>query len=159
MTRLGPAKVGLFLRQQSEELTRIWRLARASERPDVFPGLLDDVVARSFDHLSHLLVNGAAPEDAWSGLVGLVRWPPPLAPGELAREWAVLMDVLIAACESVNADPTVELWLARAVGACEAGTTALGGGRDKGPAGVVIAVVFSSLDPRPNRTERGESAS
>ncbi len=159
MTRLGPAKVGLFLRQQSEELTRIWRLARASERPDVFPGLLDDVVARLFDRLGHLLVNGSAPETTWSGLVGLVRWPPPLAPGELTREWAVLMEVLSAACESVNADPAVERWLTRAVGICEAGTTALGGGRDKGPAGVVIALVFSSLDPRHNRTERGESAS
>ncbi len=158
MTRLGPAKVGPFLRQQSEELTRIWRLARASERPDVFPGLLDDVVAQFFDHLGQLLVNGTAPEKAWSELVGLVRWPPPLAPGELTREWAVLMEVLSAACESVNADPTVELWLTRAVEACEAGTIALAGGRDKGPAGVVVAVVFSSLDLRHKGTDR-ESAS
>ena len=154
MTRLGPAKVGPFLRQQSEELTRIWRVARASERPDVFPGLLDDVVVRFFDHLGELLVNGGAPDDAWSGLFGLVRWPPPLAPGELAQEWAVLMEVLSAACESVNADPAVVVWLTRAVGACEAGTTALGGGRDKGPAGVVTAVVFSPMDLRHKRTER-----
>ena len=35
MTQLGPEQVGAFLRQQGEELTRIWRVARASERPQV----------------------------------------------------------------------------------------------------------------------------
>ncbi len=158
MTRLGPAKVGPFLRQQSEELMRIWRLARASERPDVFPGLLDDVVGRFFEHAGDLLVSGAAPESVWSELIGLVRWPPPLAPGELTQEWAVLMEVLSAACESVNADPAVSAWLTRAVAACEAGTAALGGGRDRAPAGIVTAVVFSPIDSRHKRPEKGESA-
>jgi hypothetical protein len=155
VTRLGPGKVALFLRQQSEELTRIWRLARASERPDVFPGLLDDVIARFFEEAAQPLANGAAPEDLWRGLSGLVRWPPPLAPGELSEEWAILMEVLSAACESVNADPSVFSWLTRAVAACEAGTSALGGGRGKGPARIVTAVVFSPLEPRHRHEEGG----
>jgi hypothetical protein len=157
VTRLGPGKVGLFLRQQAEELTRIWRMARASERPDVFPGLLDDVVGRFFDLSAELLERGAAPEELWPGLNGLVRWPPPLAPSELSQEWAILMEVISAACESVNADPAVASWLTRAVSACEVGTSALGGGRAKGPAGIVTALVFSPLEPRHNRDEKGES--
>ncbi len=158
MTRLGPGKVGLFLSQQAEELTRIWRLARAAERPDVFPGLLDDVVSRFFARTAELLSESAAPEDLWRGLSGLVRWPPPLAPGELTQEWSILMEVLSAACESVNADPSVSAWLARAVAACEVGTSALVGGRGKGPAGIVTALVFSPLEPRHRRDEKGESA-
>ncbi len=158
MTRLGPGKVGLFLRQQSEELTRIWRLARASERPDVFPGLLDDVVGRFFERAAGLLDEGAPPEELWRGLRGLVRWPPPLSPGELTEEWAILLEVLSAACESVNADPAVSSWLTRAVAACEVGTTALGGGRDKAPGGIVTALVFSPLEPRHRRDEKGENA-
>jgi hypothetical protein len=156
VTRLGPGKVGLFLRQQAEELTRIWRMARASERPEVFPGLLDDLIGRFFDEAADLLARDAAPEDLWLGLRGLVRWPPPLAPSELTQEWAILMEVISAACESVNADPSVSSWLTRAVAACEVGTSALGG-RAKGPAGIVTAIVFSPLEPRHSRDEKGES--
>jgi hypothetical protein len=158
VTRLGPGKVSVFLRQQSDELTRIWRLARASERLEVFPGLLDDLVGRFFLDAADLLAANAAPEDLWRGLSGLVRWPPPLAPGELTEEWAILLEVLSAACESVNADPSVSTWLTRAVAACEVGTKALGGGRGKAPEGIVTAIVFSPLEPRHRRDEKGENA-
>lgn len=158
MTRLGPGKVGLFLQQQSEELTRIWRMARASERPEVFPGLLDDVVGRFFARAADLLAGSAAPDELWRGLRGVVRWPPPIAPGELTEEWAILLEVLSAACESVNADPSVSTWLTRAVAACEVGTTALAGGRGKAPEGIVTALVFSPIEPRHRRDEKGENA-
>ena len=158
MTRLGAGKVGLFLRQQSDELTRIWRLARASERPDVFPGLLDDVVARFFARAADLLAENTPSDELWRGLCGVVRWPPPLAPGELTEEWGILLEVLSAACESVNADPSVASWLTRAVAACEVGTTALAGGRGKAPAGIVTALVFSPIEPRHRRDEKGENA-
>jgi hypothetical protein len=145
-----------FLRQQSDELTRIWRMARAAERPDVFPGCLDDVVVRFFARAANLLAGGAAPEDLWGDLCGLVRWPPALAPGELAEEWAILLEVLSAACESVNADPSVSAWVERAVAACQAGTSALAGGRGKAPRGIATALVFSPLEPR--RDQQGENA-
>ncbi len=151
-------RVGHFLAQQAEELTRIWRLARAEARPEVFPGLLDDVVVRFFSLAGDLLARTAEPEDAWPRLAGLVRWPPPLAPGELAEEWAVLLDVLSATCESVNAPGDVASWLERAVKACASGTAALDGGRDSACPGLVIALVFSPLEPPQPRSERDERA-
>ena len=158
MTRLGPAKVGHFLRQQSEELTRIWRLARATARPTVFPGLLDGVVQPFFERAGELLPAGAAPEDIWQGLVGVVRRAPAIGPGELTQEWAVLVEVLAAACESVNAEPAVAEWLTGAAAAGEAGTTKLVEGRGAAPPGVVTAVVFSSVTPRQPRAETEETA-
>jgi hypothetical protein len=158
VTRLCASKVGLFLQQQSDELTRIWRMARASERAGVFPGLLDDLVVRFFPRAAELLGRSAAPEELWQGLCGVVRWPPPLAPNELTEEWAILLEVLSAACESVNADPSVSSWLSRAVAACEVGTAALGGGRGKSPDGIVTALVFSPIEPPHKRAEKGENA-
>jgi len=156
VTRLGAAKVGPFLRQQTEELTRIWRLARASARPEVFPGLIDDLVPNFFDRAGELLATGAAPEEVWRGLAGLVRWATALAPGELTQEWAVLVEVLSATCESVNAEPAIAAWLTRAAAACEAGSVALSGGQGERPERIVIALVFSTLAPRQPRTEKEE---
>jgi hypothetical protein len=158
VTRLGPAKVGHFLRQQSEELTRIWRLARTTARPTVFPGLLDGVVQPFFERAGELLLAGAPPEDVWQELSGVIRWAPAIGPGELTQEWAVLVEVLAAACESVNAEPTVAEWLARAAAAAEAGTTKLVGNRGAPPPGIVPAVVFSSVTPRQPRAETEETA-
>ena len=69
---LGPEKVGFFVRQHRDELTRIWRMARAEARPEVFPGLLDDVVGSFFETCADLLSRGAAPEEVWAGVAGLV---------------------------------------------------------------------------------------
>ncbi len=154
MTQLGPEQVGAFLRQQGEELTRIWRVARASERPQVSFGLIDALVLPFFDGAGALLAAGAAPEDVWTGLSGLVRWPPKLVPMEHAREWALVLEVLAAACESVNAAPAVLLWLTRAVEVCRDGVARL---RGDGPAeeapGVVPVLVFAGYEAQVEDTE------
>ncbi len=154
---LSPDKVGLFLRSQAEELERIWRDARAASRPDVFPGLIDGLVAPFFLRAGELLGSGAAPEEVWQGLVGIVRWAPALEPDELKEEWALLVEVLVAACESVNASRDAADWLARAASSAAAGTAALVRRHGKAPEGVVTAVVFSSVSPRQPGAERPEA--
>jgi hypothetical protein len=149
MTQLPADQVGRFLRYQAPELTRIWRLARAQARHDVFPGLVDGLVEAFFDRAGELLGDGAAPDEVWEGLVGVVRWPPTLAADELPQEWAILADVLAAACESVNAEPEVGAWLTRAVAAAESGTLGLAGGTGRRPPGIFTTVVFSTMAPRP----------
>ncbi|HUK65340.1 MAG TPA: hypothetical protein VLV17_00830 [Anaeromyxobacteraceae bacterium] len=144
MSRLGPEKVGLFLRQQGDELTRIWRMARASARSDVFPGLIDGLVGRFFELSGLLLSEGRPPEEVYSGLSGVLRWPAGKSSDELAQEWALLHDVVTAACEAVNASPSANEWLLRALSACESGTQALGTGGPR-PAGVVTLHYFSPL--------------
>jgi hypothetical protein len=145
---LEAERVGLFFCSQAEELTRIWRLARAATRPDVFPGLVDALVRPFFERSGELLARGGTPEDVWQGLVGLVRWPPALSPGELTHEWAVMVEVVGAGCESVNAAPAAAEWLTRAVAVAERGTVALAAGQGLAPEGVVTTVVFSSVSPR-----------
>ncbi len=148
MTRLVREQVGAFLAQQAEELTRIWRLARADARRDVFPGLLDDLVHPFFVRAGAQLAAGAPAAAVWQGLAGLVRWPPALSPAEHTEEWALLLEVLRASCESVNAAPEAAAWLAQAAAAAEAGTAGLAAGRGPVPDGVLVAVVFSTLQPR-----------
>jgi len=140
--------VGAFLQQQAEELTRIWRLARADARRDVFPGLLDDLVLPFFSRAGEELAAGSPPEAVWRGLSGLVRWPLSVSPAEHTEEWALLLEVLRAACESVNAAPDAAAWLAQAAAAAEAGTAALAAGHAEAPEGIVVALVFSSAQPR-----------
>lgn len=158
MTQLGPDKVGEFLRQQAGELQRIWRMARASFRPEVFPGLLDDVIARFFERAGELLAQGGPPEEVWTGLSGVVRWPPSGAPAELTREWTLLGDVLSATGESVNASPQVKEWLTRAVTAAEAGTAALRGGHGARPPGIVPMLMFSASRPKLRPAEGEDTA-
>ena len=159
MTRLGPAHVGLFLEQQSEELVRIWRLARTAARSDVFPGLLDGVLGPFFARAGELLAAGGQPTEVWRGLSGLVRWPLSVAPAEFDAEWALVEEVLSASCESVNAAPEVSAWLDGAVAVCHAGTARLGE-RAKPQEGILTAegiltvLVFSSVEPP--RSLRGE---
>jgi hypothetical protein len=148
VTRMPRDRVGAFLAQQSEELTRIWRLARYDARRNVFPGLLDGLVQAFFVRAGAELAAGAPPDAVWRGLTGLVRWPPALSPAEHTEEWAILLEVLRAACESVNAAPDAAAWLAQAAAAADAGTAALSAGQGAVPEGVVVAVVFSTLQPR-----------
>jgi len=158
VTRLGPEQVALFLSQQGDELVRIWRLARATERPDVFPGLVDGVVAAFFARASELLAAGAKPEEVWSGLGGFVRWPLSIPPDELDAEWLVVEQVLTATCESVNAAPEVSRWLHDAVDACRFGTKRLWE-PGEAPEAIVTALVFSSVAPPEPRHGEEETAS
>jgi hypothetical protein len=149
VTRLGAEQVGSFLRQQGEELTRIWRVARASERPTVAFGLIDALVLPFFDGAGEQLASGAAPDAVWAGLSGLVRWPQELAQDELGQEWALVQEVLVAACESVNAAPQVLEWLTRAVEVCRESTAGLRGEAPvNATSGVVPVLVFAGYEVR-----------
>ena len=59
----------------------------------------------------------------------------------------MLREVVSAACEAVNADPSVQAWLSEATARCEEGVASLPAGGEL-PPGVVSTVVFSSLAPR-----------
>lgn len=137
---------GKIIEQSAEELLRIWRLARATARPHVFPGLLDGVMGDFFLRAGKLLASGAAPETAWSGLSGLIRISPRLGPKELTGEWAVAMEVLSAACESFDATPEVGEWLARAIAEAERGVSALAANPSGDrPKGIVVTLVHGDM--------------
>lgn len=147
---LGAVPSGRAIEQSAEEILRIWRLARASARREVFPGLLDGIMGAFFARCGGLLAEGGEPESVWPGLVGIVRWSPQLGARELTGEWAIAMEVLTAACESFQADPKVGEWLARAVAAAEKGTSLLAQGRTKSyrPDGIVVLLVYGDLGPQ-----------
>ena len=154
---LGPVPSGRAIEQSAEELLRIWRLARAAARREIFPGLLDCVMGAFFARCGQLLAGNGEPENVWPGLVGIVRWSPQHGARELTGEWAIAMEVLTAACESFQADPKVAEWLARAVAAAEKGTSTIGerrGGTAE-PNGVVLLTVYGGLGA-PRRGPRGE---
>jgi len=109
---LGAAQCGRAIEQSAEELLRIWRLARASARQEVFPGLLDGVMGAFFARCGRLLADAGKPEEVWPGLVGQVRWAPRLGAQDLTVEWAIAMEVLAAACESFGAENAAAEWLA-----------------------------------------------
>lgn len=145
-------QVGAFLHHQADELTRIWRMARHSERKDVFPGCLDGIINDFFGRVGLLLESGAPAESAWSTLEGCIRWPPGIAPAELVGEWDAAREVLDAACESVNAAPEVMQWLDLAIAAAKAGTEQLDAGRSPAtPEHVVTLLVLGSYAPSPRR--------
>ena len=147
---LGAAPSGRAIEQSAEEILRIWRLARASARREVFPGLLDGLMGAFFARCGRLLAESGEPESVWSGLVGIVRWSPQLGASELTGEWAIAMEVLGAACESFQAEPEVGEWLARAVAAAEKGTALLEEQRKKPhrPDGIVILYAYGDLGPQ-----------
>jgi hypothetical protein len=148
----GRAQSGRAIEQSADELVRIWRLARAAARREVFPGLLDGLMGSLFARAGRLLAEGGAPEDVWPGLVGAVRWPVRLGAPELTREWAVASQVLTAACRSFGAEPETARWLVRALAEAERGTSALRDARPSPPRpeGVVVLLVPGDTRlPRP----------
>jgi len=144
---LGSAQSGRSVEQAAEELLRIWRLARASARREVFPGLLDGVMGAFFARCGRLLAEGEPPERVWPGIVGVVRWAPQLGKEELTGEWAVAMEVLTAACESFGTEPAAAEWLARALALAEKGTASLRDERPDPPPpdGVVLIEVRGNM--------------
>ena len=144
---LGAAQSGRAVEQSAEDLLRIWRLARASARREVFPGLLDGVMGAFFARCGRLLAGGEKPEDVWPGIVGVVRWAPSLGTKELTTEWAVAMEVLTAACESFGTEPAAAEWLARALALAERGTASLRDERPDPPApdGVVVIEIHGDM--------------
>lgn len=144
---LGPVPSGRAIEQSAEELLRIWRLARAAARREIFPGLLDPVMGAFFARCGQLLAGGGDPDAVWPGLVGVVRWSPQHGARELTGEWAIAMEVLTAACESFQADPKVAEWLTRAVAAAEKGTASIRDRRDgpADPSGIVLVTVHGGL--------------
>lgn len=155
---LGPVPSGRAIEQSAEELLRIWRLARAAARREIFPGLLDGVMGAFFARCGSLLADKGVPEDVWPGLVGIVRRPPGNAGRELTGEWAIAMEVLTAACESFQADPKVAEWLTRAVATAEKGTASIRGRRGKlpRPEGILLLETYGGLAPPRRGAKAGE---
>jgi hypothetical protein len=139
----GRAQSGRAIEQSADELVRIWRLARAASRREVFPGLLDGLMGSLFARAGRLLAEGGAPEEVWPGLEGVVRWPMPQGAPELTSEWALASQVLTAACKSFGAEPETARWLARALAEAERGTSVLRDPRPSPPRpeGVVVLLV------------------
>ncbi len=148
MTAAGADHVASLLRQHRDELTRIWRMARASARPEIFPGLLDGIVPSFLDRCADHLARGGPPEDVCAALTGVVRWPPALAAAETKTEWTILGEVVAIACEALECDPAVVRWLRDAASACRDCVGAIAHGRGRRPPGVVTAIVYSSVAPR-----------
>jgi len=138
---------GKILEQSAETLLRIWRLARAASRRQVFPGLLDGLMGEFLTTSGRILSAGGPPEDVWREVTGLVRWAPENADKEITHEWAIAMEVLAAACESFDAEVAVAGWLARAVAEAEKGTTTLRDRAREAPQGVVTVLLFGDLRP------------
>jgi hypothetical protein len=149
---LSAAESGRAIEQASAQLLRIWRLARAAARRAPFPGLLDGITGDFFARSGRLLAEGGSPEDLWGGLAGVVRWPPRLPGEEFAAEWALVQEVLAAACRSFGAEPAAEDWLARALAAAVKGTSALRRPAPSSPRpeGVLVVLLFGE----PGRVRR-----
>lgn len=152
--RTGPRAAGRILAQSADELTRIWRLARASSRRQVFPGLLDGAMTSFLREAGRILADGGAPEEVWPAVSGTLRLSDALGAAELTAEWAVAMEVLAAVCESFASDPAVASWLARAVAEAEKDTTALAAGQPaRRPAGLLVVRALGPMPP-PKRVLR-----
>jgi len=147
----GTSAGGRILEQSSEELRRIWRLARASSRTGVFPGMLDGVISSFFAGCGRLMSQGSAPEEAWGSTRGMIRTSEKLGAAELTAEWAVAMEVLAAVCESFSAEPAVAEWLARAIAEAERATSRLPAGEL--PKGVLPVRILGALAP-PRRAQK-----
>jgi hypothetical protein len=155
---LDSAQLGRALEQSADHLLRVWRLARASGRQGVFPGLLDGVMGAFLARCGTLLAEGGSAEAVWPGLVGLVRWVPRLGAKELTAEWAIAMEVLTAACESLGAETAAAGWLARALAMAEKGCAALRDERPDPPRpdGIVTLVILGDMRV-PRRVARGDT--
>lgn len=138
---------GKILEDSADTLLRIWRLARAASRRQIFPGLLDGLMGPFLITSGRILSAGGTPEDVWRQVTGLVRWAPENADQEITHEWAIAMEVLTAACESFDADAAVGGWLARAVAEAQKGTVALRDHVQVAPQGVVTILLFGDLRP------------
>ena len=148
----GATAAGRILEQSSDELRRIWRLARASSRTGVFPGMLDGVIASFFAGCGKLMSAGGAPEEAWRSVRGMLRISDQLGAAELTAEWAVSMEVLAAVCESFGAEPAVAEWLTRAIAEAERATARLPAAGAL-PPGVLSVRILGELAP-PRRAHR-----
>jgi hypothetical protein len=130
---MDPMAFGRALRRAAPEQTRVWRLARAQAQRPVFPGLLDGLVPSFLAEAGRLLAEGGDPAAAWGAPAGTLRLAPGDSAEELTVEWALLMEVLGAACESFQAQPAVAEWLAKAVAAGQRATAAVASGVEGAP--------------------------
>jgi hypothetical protein len=148
---------GKAIEQGAAELLRIWRLARAAAKRELGAGLLDDVMGPFLERAGKLLAEKGEPEKVWGGMTGVVRVSPPKGSQALTEEWAIVMEVLAAACEALESEPTVGEWLAKAVANAEASTTQMAGGT-VGPEGVLTIYVFGGGAPSSGPAEPAPDA-
>jgi hypothetical protein len=153
---LDVRRTGEALAAAGLDLARVWRSARASERPDVFPGLLDGLIEPFLARAAEALAEGRHPALLWPSLAGAVRVQasdPRRSREELDAEWELVERVLHAACQALDADDEAREWVRRAIAICRAGARRLP--EREGAPGILCVRTFSELAPR--RRARGPS--
>jgi hypothetical protein len=153
---LDARRTGDALASAASELARVWRAARASERTEAFPGLLDGLVEPFLALAAEALAAGRHPALLWPAAEGTVRaiaGDARRTREEVEAEWGLLDEVLRAACRSLDADEEAREWLGRALALARAGARRLPD--REGAPGILTVRVFS--DPAATRRARGPS--
>jgi hypothetical protein len=149
---LDARRAGDALSASSEDLARVWRAGRSSERPAAFPGLLDGVIESFMRSVGDALATGRDAALVWTATSGVVRLVAGNTAGsleELDAEWNLVEEVLVSALRSLEVDKAVVEWAVSAVGHARAGTRGLQAG---GPPGVLAVRLHS--DPAAMRRAR-----
>jgi hypothetical protein len=151
-------RAGDALVRASGELVRIWRSARAQDRPAVFPGLLDGLLPDFFLRAADGLGAGRDPALVWTECEGIVRLDPrdlDRSREELDAEWDLAEQVLVSACEALEAGDAASEWLARAIVIARTGSRTLDA--RSGPEGVAVVWWLSGFRGvrRPARARAG----
>jgi hypothetical protein len=150
---LDARRAGEALAAAAADLARVWRAARAAERTEAFPGLLDGLVEPFLALAAEALAAGRHPALLWPAAAGTVRsiaGDPRRTREELEAEWDVLEQVLGAACRALDADEEAREWIARALALARAGARRLPD--REGAPGILTVRVYS--DPAATRRAR-----
>jgi hypothetical protein len=143
---LDARRTGDALAAASADLARVWRSARAAERPLVFPGLLDGLVEPFLAAAAEALAEGKHAALVWPAASGCVRSDARDAGRtreELDAEWDLLEQVLGSACKALGAGDDARGWIARVLALARAGARRL---PDRvGAPGILTVRVFSGL--------------
>lgn len=154
---LAPRATGDALRSASGEVVRLWRVARASARLGVFPGLADGLVASLVERAGDALVeDGGDPAAVVAGAAGAVRVDPRSrdgSAGELDAELAILGTVLETVCAAISAASRARAFLADVVAAARRAAPGMAAGRP--PAGVLVVLALSGTAPARRSDEDG----
>jgi hypothetical protein len=153
---LAVGRAAEALAAAAPELARVWRAARAAERRDAFPGLLDAIVEPFFGLAAEGLGDGREPALVWPALAGAVRVQARDAARtreEIDAEWTLAEEVLHAACRALDAGDDTRAWISQAIDAARVGARRL---PDRaGAPGILMVRVYSDLAA----TRRGARAS
>jgi len=138
---------GEALRAAADDLARVWRAACLAAGTGVFPAVLDGVMEDYLRRVGEAVQSGALPEGAWSATHGTVRLlPRHRAASIFGLEWQIARQVLLSACDAIEAAAETAEQVERAVQAAIDAVAALLARR--APAGVLIVHQLGGFRPR-----------